>query len=130
MMFSTPVGPPRHAPTPTRGPDLHVHPQRDRAIDATERWLVCTFLERYVVWLSRKRRIDGVRNVLGLLTEVAGTRVRAPVQRLCRPPDGSSLSRCWHNRYSRAILPRRVEADAYTATYKPRMRSRAEKCLP
>ena len=55
-----------------------MHPQRDRAIDARERWLVCLFLERYVVWLSRKRRIDGVRNVLGLLTEIAGTRVRAP----------------------------------------------------
>ena len=89
-MFSTPAGPPRFKPTPTVGPELHVHPQRDRAIDPAERWLVCLFLERYVVWLSRKRRIDAVRNALGLLTEVAGTRVRAPfrVQRDLAPRRG------------------------------------------
>ena len=83
-MFSTPAGPPRRAPTPTRRLDLHVHPQRNGALDRRERWLVCLFLERYVVWLSRKRRIDSILNALGLLTDVAGTRVRA---RFCMQPD-------------------------------------------
>ena len=78
MMFSTPAGPPRYKPARLDGPELLVHPQRASAITPAERWLVCLFLERYVVWLSRTRRIDGVRNALGLLTEVAGTRVRAP----------------------------------------------------
>jgi hypothetical protein len=63
-MFSTPAGPLRYKPTPTDGPELHVHPQRSRAIDATERWLVCLFLRRYVIWCARRRQIDRARNSL------------------------------------------------------------------
>jgi hypothetical protein len=78
-MFSTPAGPARFKPTPTEGPDLHVHPQRSRAIDPIERRLVVLFLQRYIIWCARRRQIDCVQNALDLLTEVAGTRVRAPM---------------------------------------------------
>jgi hypothetical protein len=43
MMFATPAGPPRYKPTPMDGPELHLHPQRANAIDATEQRLVCLF---------------------------------------------------------------------------------------
>ncbi len=76
-MFSTPAGPPRFKPTPLDGPELLVHPHRANALDKRERWLCCVFLERYAVYLARKRNIGGLRNALGLLTEVAGTPVRS-----------------------------------------------------
>ena len=69
-MFSTPSGPPRFRPTPTDGTELHLHPQRSRAIDSTERWLVCVFLRRYVIWCARRRDIDRARNSLDLMVEL------------------------------------------------------------
>jgi hypothetical protein len=74
-----PPGPPRHKPAPNNSRELHVHPQRDCTIDCAEQRLVCIFLERYIVWLARRRRVDDVRNALGLLFEVAGARVRSPI---------------------------------------------------
>jgi hypothetical protein len=73
-MFTTPAGPPRYKPTPTDCPELRLHPQRAKAIDATERRLVCPFLERYVPWCARRRDIRPLHGALELLIEVAGTR--------------------------------------------------------
>ncbi len=78
MMFSTPAGPRRFKPTPLDGPDLLVHPHRVNAMDKRERWLCCcVFLERYAVYLARRRNIGELRNALGLLTEIARTPVRS-----------------------------------------------------
>jgi hypothetical protein len=79
MMFSTPAGPPRYKPTPMDGPELRLHAQRTNAIDGMERRLVCLFLGRYVIWCARRRDIGRLRDTVDLLTEIAGTRVRAPV---------------------------------------------------
>ena len=69
-MFSPP-GPPKYRPTPTDGPDLLVHPQRAGALSGSERRLVCVFLQRYLVWCARTRRIDPLRDATGLLIEIA-----------------------------------------------------------
>jgi hypothetical protein len=66
-----PAYPNRFTPTPTIGTDLHVHPQRDRAVSRPERELVAIFLRRYIVWCGRTRRVDRLRGAADLLAEVA-----------------------------------------------------------
>ncbi len=75
-MFSTPAGPPRFKPTPLDGPELLVHPHRTNALDKRERWCAAYF-SNDTLYLARRRNIGGLRNALGLLTEVAGTPVRS-----------------------------------------------------
>ena len=76
--WRNPPASPRFDGAPMSDPPCQLHPQRNGAIDQRERWLVCLFLERYVVWSARRRRIEQVRYALGLLTEIAGTPVRSP----------------------------------------------------
>ncbi len=71
-MYAPQPGPPRFKPTPTDGPELHVHPQRTHTIDAIERRFVCIFLRRYVIWCARRGRVDEIRTALDLLIEDRG----------------------------------------------------------
>jgi hypothetical protein len=67
-----PSRPGRYVPTPLDGPDLRVHPQRQPdGLSRGERALVLVFLRRYVVWRARRRDIEGVRDALALLLELA-----------------------------------------------------------
>ena len=69
--------PGRSIPTPLNGPELQVHPQRQReGLIPAERLLVLAFLRRYIVWHARRRDIEGVRDAIGLLLELAGARTR------------------------------------------------------
>jgi hypothetical protein len=49
---------------------VHAH-RRAPGISQAERALVIVFLTRYVVWCAKARRIDPLRNSLGLLIEIA-----------------------------------------------------------
>jgi hypothetical protein len=69
-MFAYPPQPRRRRP-PFDGRELYVHAHRScLGITPDERELVIVFLTRYVVWCAQARRIERLRNTLGLLVEV------------------------------------------------------------
>jgi hypothetical protein len=49
---------------------VHAHRRAPR-ISPAERELAVVFLTRYIVWCAKARRIERLRNSLGLLIEIA-----------------------------------------------------------
>lgn len=53
-----------------RQPEINPHLERPPAIDAAERFLVTTFLRRYVTYCARRRRFDAMQGAARLCREL------------------------------------------------------------
>ena len=52
-----------------RPPEFQPHFLMSPAIDATERFLLCLFLRRYIAWCARRRRFAAMQGAQPLLAE-------------------------------------------------------------